>query len=152
MFSSRSEVYTVLKQHPQPLNSSVNIFIRTAEASEAPPPTPHTHTHTHINPTSTPPSRLPSWGDRQLNGFIGTVQCLSSVKWESQWDGLGFKAFSLSLFFSPLNFWVYSAGVGGCGSGGGWWRGVLLPPLLFRVTQTSPSSPSPPTLLSVPVR
>lgn len=93
------------------------------------------------SPHLTPPHagclflQLPSWGDRLLNGFIGTVQCLSSVKWGSQWDELGLKEFTQQ-----------DCGVGRGGGGSG---GVLLPLPLLRVTQTSPS---PPALLSVAVR
>lgn len=113
---------------PPPKNSSANIF-------QPGPPRPQK--------LPDPPTTSPLRGVGPVNGFIGAVSPLAGWGWG--------RGLSLSLTPPPPNFWVYSAGVGGCGGGGlwWWWWGVAAPTLL-RVTQTSPSPP--PTLLSVAVR
>lgn len=128
-------VYTALKGASSSYPSSTAAKFQCKHFSAQPqrPQKPHTHTHTH--PTATASRRwlhfVPSRGDRPLNGFIGTVQTVRGI---------------LSLSF---NFWVYSAGVSGCGvgegGGGGWWwyRGAPPPPQSHFTLQT---------LLSAPVR
>lgn len=82
--------------------------------SAEPPRPPKQPLAPHPPPTPSPRRLhfligLPSRGDRLLNGFIGTVQCLSSVKWVGV-EGI------LSLFFQLLSLLSRSGWL--------WWRRV----------------------------
>lgn len=114
------------KQHqlplnPQMLNSSANIFPPNRRGPTSPPPHPTSHRpHPHAGHIFL---RLPSRGDRPLNGFIGTVQCLGEMRLWAGWaevEGI----LSLGLF-STFEFtqreWVVVVERSRVVSGGGGW-------------------------------
>lgn len=137
MFTQRLREKAAVTLHPQPLNSSTNIFQLN---------------HRGLRCTRTPTYRIPMQAafscdcHHEVTGcwMASLVQYSVLARWNEGWGCRH------SLFFKLLSLLSRSGWL--------WWRrmvvvvvgGVLLP--LLRVTQTSPSSPSPPTLLSVPVR